>query len=203
MTKVIKFQEHTPFKYGHRRVKRKKKVDLEEHGQLNLFSSAPSGARIIKMPSQLSPFEEALVMDETGDRMARDFYLKAVKAGDCIADAYCNLGIIESQEGNLIKAIDYLTLCLKDDPRHFEAHYNLANVYSEAGNLKLARLHYQISIELQPDFSNSYYNLGLILAINNEVNEAINILTQYKQLATFEEKHNADELLVSLKKSLK
>lgn len=203
MTRVIKFSEKIPLKFGHRRVKKRRKANLEDYGQLNLFSQPPSEAKVVQMSSRNSPFESALILDENDDNRAKELYLEAIKNGDCVADAYCNLGIIESQQDNLGKAVDYLTQCLKHDPRHFEAHYNLANIYSEAGNYELAKLHYKVSIELQPEFSNSYYNLGLVLAINNEILEAISSLTKYKELAPFEEKHNADELLLSLKKSLK
>ena len=65
-------------------------------------------------------------------------YLKAIESKDSIADAYCNLGILESQDKNYSKAIDCFTLCLKEDPRHFEAHYNLANLYAEIGNFMFA-----------------------------------------------------------------
>jgi tetratricopeptide (TPR) repeat protein len=203
MTKVIKFNNQTPLKFGHQKVKRKKKkVDLEELGQLNLFEAARE-ARIIKMGDRQSAFEEALLLDENEDERARQAYLKAIEDQDCLPDAYCNLGILESKFGDTAKAIKYLTLCLKEESGHFEAHYNLANIYFEAGSYELAKMHYEVAIEIEPNFSFSYYNLGLVLAILNQTKEAIEVLNKYKDFANFEEKNNADELIRSLKKSIK
>src|SRR5690606_1131091 len=140
----------------------------DDKAQLNLFA----GGKVVRL-NQLSLFEEALLLDEQGERAAaRQRYLKAITEGDCIADAYCNLGILESQDGNYAKAIDCLTLSLKHDPRHHEAHYNLANLYAEMGNLALARLHYEISINIEPQFSNCYFNLGITLAMIREFAQA-------------------------------
>lgn len=203
MAKVIKFTNNTPLKFGHQKVKKKKrKIDLEEYGQLNLFE-APEETRVIKMGQQQSAFEEALLLDENEDEKARQAYLKAIEDKDCLPDAYCNLGILESKLGDSAKAIRYLTLCLKEESGHFEAHYNLANIYFEAGNYELAKMHYQVAIEIEPNFSFSYYNLGLVLAILNQTKDAIEILNKYKDFANFEEKNSADELIRSLRKSIK
>jgi tetratricopeptide (TPR) repeat protein len=203
MAKVIKFNNQTPLKFGHQKVKKKKKkIDLEEYGQLNLFEEGEE-ARIIKLGQQESPFEEALLLDENENDNAREAYLKAIESKDFLPDAYCNLGILESKIGDTAKAIKYLTLCLKEESGHFEAHYNLANIYFEAENYELARMHYEVAIELEPNFSFSYYNLGLVLAITHKTKEAIDILNKYKNFANFEEKINADDLIQKLKKSIK
>ncbi len=140
-----------------------------------------------------------MILDDQGDRKsAVKHYLKAIEEEDSAADAYCNLGIIEWQEGNQTKAIDYFTLSLKHDPRHFEGHYNLANLYGELGNFPLAKAHYEISIEIEPTFPNSYFNLGLTLAMNKEFNEAISILRQYRDLAPVEDHRQAEDLIQKL-----
>lgn len=198
MTKVIKFQQAVPEKFGPQRVRKKKRPDLEKLGQLNLFS----GAKVISLHA-LSPFEEALMADDQGNMDRAKFgYQKAIEARDSIADAYCNLGIIEFQEGNYPKAIDCFTLCLREEPRHFEAHYNLANLYSEVGNYPLAKLHYQTSIEIEPDFANSYFNLGLNLAMNKSFPEAITVLNQYRNLTPPEQHAQADELIQKISELL-
>jgi tetratricopeptide (TPR) repeat protein len=143
------------------------------------------------------------LVDEQGDlKTARQYYQKAIEEEDCIADAYCNLGIIESQEGNYPKAIDCFTLCLKDNPRHYEAHYNLANLYAEVGNHALAKMHYGIAIELEPDFANSYFNLGLTFAIIREYKQAVKYLKKYRDLAPAEEHQQADDLIFKLSSTL-
>ena len=47
---------------------------------------------------QLSLFEEALALDEHGDvASAKVGYLKSIEAEEHVADAYCNLAIMEFQ----------------------------------------------------------------------------------------------------------
>jgi tetratricopeptide (TPR) repeat protein len=190
MGKVVKFQGATPEKFGLQRV-RKKRVDLEKFGQLNLFE----GGKVVRL-NQLTAFEEALLQDEHDQKQAaKASYMRAIEAGDCIADAYCNLGIIESEEGNTTIALNYLTQALALNPRHYEAHYNLANLYAEAGDSSLAKFHYRIAIEIEPDFPNSYYNLGITLALNKEFAEALQLFKQYQQLTGGEPSDELQELL--------
>jgi tetratricopeptide (TPR) repeat protein len=198
MAKVIKFPVPAPEKFGPQRV-RKKKGTTDKQGQLNLFSAG----KVVAL-NQLTTFEEALIFDERGDdATARSRYLLAIEKVDALADAYCNLGILEFQQGNTTKAIDYFTLSLRHEPRHFEAHYNLANLYAEVGNFPLAKIHYKVSIEIEPSFPNSYFNLGLALAMNKEFAEAIQALNQYRLLTPQSEHAHADELIrtMSLGKS--
>lgn len=198
MAKVIQFPIPNPEKFGFKPVRKKKPDPEPRHGQLHLFG----GAKVINLNS-LTPFDEALMLDEQGDNRAGQQYQKAIDAGDSIADAYCNLGIIESGKKQYTKAIDCFTKSLKEDPRHFEAHYNLANVYAEVGNLPLAKIHYQISIEIEPDFPNSYFNLGITLAMNKEIDEAIQSLLTYRTLAGEEDQSQAEELIANLMRSLR
>src|SRR5690242_20600078 len=103
MAKIVQFPiNSTPEKFGLQRVQKTKPKEPAKQSQLNLFA----GAKVLKL-NQLSTFEEALMLDQQDDKKsARLQYLKAIEQDDCTADAYCNLGIIESQEGNYPKAID-------------------------------------------------------------------------------------------------
>jgi tetratricopeptide (TPR) repeat protein len=195
MAKIIQFSANPePEKFGPQRARTGKGKEGKRPSQLNLFT----GGRVVKL-HQLSLFEEALLIDDQGDnKTARNYYLKAIQEGDSVADAYCNLGILESQEGNYPKAIGYFTLSLKSDPRHYEAHYNLANLYAEVGNYALAKLHYGTSIEIEPSFSNCYFNLGLTLAMNKEYKSAVEVLTQYRKLTPAEDHQQTDDLIFKL-----
>lgn len=194
MAKVIKFPIVAPEKFGPERVRKKTEDKPNKAGQLNLFL----GGKVVQL-NKLTTFEEALMLDEQGDSAtARTRYLKAIETGEALADAYCNLGIIEYREGNMTKAVDYFTLSLKHDPRHFEAHYNLANLYADAGNALLAKMHYKIAIEMEPAFPNSYFNLGLTLAMNKEFPEAISALNHYRALTPDGDHSQANELIMKL-----
>lgn len=201
MTKILRFTTKTPSRFGFQRVKKRTKSDSERKDQLNLFSSL--SGRILQFRSQdLTSFDEALLLDERGDGKAEEVYWKAISEGDSVADAYCNLGILEFHAGRTAKAFDCLTNSLKYDPRHLESHYNLGNLYFEVGDLKLAHVHYQMAIEIDPAFLNAHFNIGLIHALNQDFQAAFESLTRYKELAPAAEGVKADEILASLRQTL-
>ncbi len=203
MGNILPLTVRKPSKLGFKRVQKRKKSDPEGHGQMNLFKPTSDGAaRILSLPSKVTPFEAALGLDERGDHEAAAAYKKAISIGDCVADAYCNLGIIESRAGKPEKAFDCFTKSLQEDSRHLESHYNLGNLYFDMENFRLARQHYEIAAEIEPDFPNIYFNLGLVLAVSEDLAPAIEVLDKYKNLVADEEGRLADELLDSLHRSL-
>jgi tetratricopeptide (TPR) repeat protein len=168
-----------------------KQIEFELQGQLSLFR--PAGSHVARL---LSPFEEALVLHEHADPRAAEFYAEAIKEGDNIAEAYCNLGLIEVDRANPSRAVDSFTLSLKHDPRHVEAHYNLANLYYDAGNFPLARLHYEAAAQIEPNFSLVYYNLALVYHRLNDFPGASQALNRYRELEPDDEEIALiDELL--------
>ena len=200
MGKLLQFSPKPPAKFDFERVKKRKKDSPAQRGQMNLFLSP--GAQILRLPTDISPFEEALLLDERGDARTEAAYRRAIAEGDSIADAYCNLGILESKAGRTAKAFDCFTKSLEHEPRHFESHYDLGNLYFEAGDLRLARVHYELAAEVEPAFPNLYFNLGLVHALNNDYPAALAALSKYKELAPSDEGTKADELVENLKRSL-
>ncbi len=198
MAQILKFPAQAT-KLGYKRVKRRPN-SAENPGQLDLFPRPK--AQILNFESGLSHFEQALMLDERGDQKAADFYAKAIEEHDCVADAYCNLGIIESQKGNTSKAFDCFTTSLKHNPRHSEAHYNLGNLYFEVNDFRLAQVHYEMAVEVEPSFANVYFNLALVQAINNDFDAAVTALGKYRELVSETEGRIAEDLLRDLKKSL-
>jgi tetratricopeptide (TPR) repeat protein len=197
MGEILPFPSKPPSKFGFERVKKRKK---ENPDQLNLFPARLGEIR--RLPTLISPFEEALLLDERGDSRAEESYLKAIAEGDLVADAYCNLGIIESKAGRIAKAFDCFTKSLEHDARHFESHYNLGNLYFETDNLRLARMHYELAVEIGPEFPNIYFNLGLVLALLEEPKAALDAFSKYQRLSPQEERRKADDLISRLKGSL-
>ena len=198
MAQIIKFPVQAS-KFGYKRVKKRTKA-AENPDQLHLFPGAP--AHILSFAPETSRFEQALMLDERGDANAAELYKEAIAQEDCVADAYCNLGIIESQKGNTAKAFDCFTTSLKYHPRHFEAHYNLGNLYFDVNDFRLAQIHYEMAGEVEPSFANVYFNLALVQAINHDLAAAVSALTRYQELVSEDEARVADELLRNLKKSL-
>src|SRR5439155_18767294 len=198
MAQILKFPAQAS-KLGYKRVRKRAKA-AESSDQLHLFPQPT--AQVLEFGSELSRFEQALMLDERGDLKAAELYAKAIAEQDCVADAYCNLGIIESQKGNTTKAFDCFTTSLKYDPRHSEAHYNLGNLYFDVNDLRLAQVHYEMAGEVDPSFANVYFNLALVQAIRNDLGAAVSALTRYQELVPADEARNADELLHNLRKSL-
>lgn len=198
MARVVQFPVNPPAKLGHRKARRRRRPNLEDFGQLNLFDQMEDTTPVLSLPKSNSFFEEALNLDEGGKEEAEKYYLLAIENNESVEDAYCNLGILKSSQGDLTKSVDYLTQCLKRNPRHFEAHYNLGNVYSELGNFELAKVHYELSTEIEPDYPNSFYNLGLVLISLKKYSKAIECINKYVELAPSTEHQVANELIKTL-----
>ncbi|HHY87026.1 MAG TPA: tetratricopeptide repeat protein [Verrucomicrobia bacterium] len=197
MGQIVKFPVQAS-KLGYTRArKRGRGIDPN---QLDLFPSP--GAQILEFTPAAGWFEQALALDERGDARAAEFYLKAIEQEDCVADAWCNLGILESRNGNTIRAFDCFTCSLKHNPRHFEAHYNLGNLYFDANDFRLAQLHYELAVEVNPSFANAYFNLALVHAIHHDPAAAVRVLSRYQELVPVEEARNAARLLEDLKESI-
>jgi len=199
MAQILQFSPKPLAKIGFQKVRRRKKTVRYEN-QLDLFSS--SKGRVLHLPRATGLFDEALLLDERGDDRARQGYINAIEEGDCRADAYCNLGILESSQGRVAEAFDCFTKSLKEDPRHLESHYNLGNLYFEAGDYKLARIHFEMAIEIRPAYANAYFNLGLLSALEKDFAAAAGAFGKYVELVPESEGLKAQELLAGLKHTL-
>jgi tetratricopeptide (TPR) repeat protein len=178
-----------------------KQIDRELRGQLNLFAE-PRG-QLLHLPVKLSPFEKALQLHDRGDEEAPEAYRKAIESEDYIADAYCNLGILEHEAGEVPKAFECFATALQNDPRHFESHFNLATLYFETEDLRLARLHYELAAEVEPSFPNLHFNLGLVHALRGDLALAAKSLRQVPKLAPDDKSLEVGELLGSIENALR
>src|SRR2546423_3708993 len=175
-----------------------RQIEAELQGQLNLFR----GFEVGKLARLLTPFEEALLLHEQGDPRAVESYVEAINDGDNVAEAYCNLGIINKDIGDIGRALDNFTLSLKHEPRHVEAHYNLGNLYYDAGEFTLARLHYEAAAQIESGFSLVYFNLALVYHRIGDLAAALSALEKYKQLSPDDEEIEAvDQLLKVMQES--
>src|SRR5258705_8982129 len=175
-----------------------RQIEAELQGQLNLFRIETG-----RLARLLTPFEEALLLHEQGDPKAAEHYVEAINEGDNVAEAYCNLGILNLERGQLATALDNFTLSLKNDPRHVEAHYNLANLYYDAGDLQLAKLHYEAAAQIEPNFSLVYFNLSLVYHKLGDLAAATSTLEKYSALEPDDEDIEVlTQILKAMQKSL-
>jgi tetratricopeptide (TPR) repeat protein len=207
---VIRFPVEAVTKLGHTRVRPgarrrgARATRMETEGQLNMFEGAahPELGEVVPLPLQRGPFEEALVLDEAGDPRAEELYRKAIDEDDYAADAWCNLGVLMSHQGNFDDAFDCFTHSLTCDTRHSESHYNIGNLYFDLGDLRLARAHYEIAGEIDPGFPSVHFNLGLVTALNEDYAAAYHAFSRYRDLAPPSEARIATELLASIRTAM-
>ncbi len=157
------------------------RIETELRGQLNLFEETTEHSTLIQFPR--SVFLEALHAQERHEESARALFLKAIEAEEYVADSYCNLGVLEFEATRVAPAVDFLTLALRHDPRHFEAQYNLANVYLDAGQYRLAQLHYEIALEIEPSYPNLSYNLGVAYGLQGDLERSHRCFARYSELS--------------------
>lgn len=195
MAKIIKLAGKSAERFGYKRATPKERPKEAPPGQLSLFAGRP---RILQMPTSLSRFEAALLAHENGDPSAAARYRDAIEHDDCAADAWCNLGIIESQAGNHKIALKCFSNSLQNDSGLFEAHYNLGNLHLELGNVDSAKLHYEVARSIDPAYPNLYFNLALVLALSDDIEGAIQALKQYLEMASTDDTTKVNELLRQL-----
>ena len=198
MAKLIPYEGSKGRKLGFKRVRLDRPFEQKE-SQLNLFDQGTREHQIQRL-RHLNPFEKGLQLDGKNDELARKLYLEAIETGVCVADAYCNLGILHARVGETAKAINSFTQALKHDARHLEAHYNLANMYYDAGNFSLAKIHYEVALELEESFPEVVYNLALTNISLGEIENAVKYLQQY--MSQTDEDPDTKALLYLLRKKL-
>ena len=200
MARILPLKSAQPRKFGYKKARRHAPSEAEQRGQMDLFAQP---ARIIRMPSRLGVFEQALLYDERGSTdKAFEAYQQAIAADEYAADAYCNLGILESEAGRIDRAIECFKNSLTRDATLFESHYNLANVYFDLGDYRPAQVHYEIGASLEPDYANLQFNLALAFAMQDNREGAVRALETYCDLADPTEASRAAPLLEALKQSV-
>jgi tetratricopeptide (TPR) repeat protein len=172
-------------------------IETQISGQLNLFGK--SQGTLIELPRKLTYFEQGLALHEKRDPRAMQLYRESIRAGEYVADAYCNLGVLEFESHRLIKAADCFTLSLKADPRHFESHFNLGNLYFDAGDIRLARLHYEIAREIESSYAPLHFNLALVHIEQDDVDLTMSALERCRELTPESECAQIDEMLRRLR----
>jgi tetratricopeptide (TPR) repeat protein len=179
------------------------RTEVEEADeQLSLFSG--EATNIVSLESGLSPFDAALMMDRTGRAEARSAYLDAVRTEDRVADAYCNLGILDAAAGAYDDAIDWFAKSLATASDHFEAHYNLGCLYLDLEMFGPARVHLGVAASRRPDSAELQFNLAVALAGAGQFAASAAALRQFRLLSPEPDKDaSAGRLLGELEKALR
>jgi tetratricopeptide (TPR) repeat protein len=205
---VIRFPVEAVSRFGFKRADAKHRVGrMEAEGQMNLFDprrrAGPRLGDVVPLPTQMGPFEAALLLDDANDPRAEAMYQRAIEEGDYTPDAWCNLGVLKSVRRDLDQAFQCFAQSLALDPRHAESHYNIGNLYFEYDDLKLSRMHYEKAIECDVMLASAYFNLGLVTALTEDYQVAYDSLLHYKSLVPGEDTSVADELMRYLQTAIR
>ncbi len=92
---------------------------------------------------------------EVGREILVEFPLSSVEGdevGDRAAEAWCDRGIVQCQNGDFEGAIACFDKALEIKPYQHEAWNNRGNVLGNLGRLEEARSSYDKALEFKPDF---------------------------------------------------
>jgi predicted negative regulator of RcsB-dependent stress response len=85
-------------------------------------------------------------------------------------------GLVYLKDGQIKKAIEYLSAAHKNSTAHFELISNLGFAYHELGEIDLAEKFYRKALAINPKYLNAYYNLHAIQIDQGKINESIDTL---------------------------
>ncbi len=92
---------------------------------------------------------------------AKLYYAKALnKDSEIMHKAYCNLGIIFSEQGQNQKALQYLDLAIKSKPDYARAYYNRGNLRVNMAQYQAALSDYDHALSLNNALFMAYSNRG-------------------------------------------
>jgi Flp pilus assembly protein TadD len=115
----------------------------------------------------------------------RDLLVKKGKLPEAIAEsreivrirrdawAYCELGKVLLQKGDVDAAIPEFGTAIRLEPNNATAHYNLGLALYDKGDVDGAIAEYREVLRLEPDSENAHVNLGLALRHKGDLDDAI------------------------------
>lgn len=117
----------------------------------------------------------------------RNFFQRTVGAAGEYASAFCNLGVITANKGDVKTAEKYFLKSLELNPTMADSLNNLGVLYYRRGDLQKALEYYQRSLRYNYNNENTHYNIGLILTklgrfdeARQEFNKALEIYPYYQ-----------------------
>jgi tetratricopeptide (TPR) repeat protein len=111
---------------------------------------------------------------------ARASFEKAVKLKpgypDTLPNAWNNLGLLATREGNIDTAIDCFREALRVSPDHFVALQNLGNAYRQSKQWDEALQTLQRAVAIRPQDPEANYSLGMVFAQTDDTQQAFEYL---------------------------
>ncbi|GJL79220.1 MAG: hypothetical protein NPINA01_22090 [Nitrospinaceae bacterium] len=113
---------------------------------------------------------------------AETFFMGNLGKKATLGAYFSNVGMVYYKGRQPDKAVFYLDLSAKINPRSIEAHNNLANIYSETQQMEKAIRHYQLALKADSGNLSTLYNLGLAYNQSGNIDKAIETFLQVVQI---------------------
>jgi tetratricopeptide (TPR) repeat protein len=118
----------------------------------------------------------SVYLNQNKNALAREMFEKCVKLQpsypETLPDAWNNLGVLATREGQIDEAIANFQQALKFNPRHQLSLDNLGNAYRAEKRWSDARQALESALEASPDDAEANYSLGMVFAQTGEPNKA-------------------------------
>lgn len=118
--------------------------------------------------------QRALSLHQAGQlQQARVIYEDILKLQPSHADALHFLGVVESHDGNHVRAIKLIEKSIEIFPHNPSSYLNLGNAQRELKQFQVALVSYNKAISLKPDYALAYSNRGVVLQATKRLDEAV------------------------------
>ena len=122
----------------------------------------------------------SVYLNQNKNAAARDAFERAIKLPanypGTLPDAWNNLGVIATREGQVDDSVHYFQQALQLDPHHLLSLDNLANAYRVQKRWDDARKSLEIALQLAPQDPEANYSLGMVFAQTDDTAKAYEYL---------------------------
>lgn len=118
----------------------------------------------------------SVYLNQNNNAAAREAFERTVKLRatypDTLPDAWNNLGVIATREGQVGDSIPYFQQALQLDPNHLLSLDNLGNAYRAQKRMDEARKVLERAVQVAPQDPEANYSLGMVFATAGENDKA-------------------------------
>ena len=127
-------------------------------------------------------FEHGLEVETRCPEEAARAYRDALEIDPDLVDAYVNLGRLEHERGEVLRAVSLYEAALARSPADAVIHFNLALAFEDLSGPGPAAAHYEQAIELDPEFADAHFNLARVCEGLGRAEDALRHYHAYKKL---------------------
>jgi len=124
----------------------------------------------------------SVYLNQNKNAEAREVFERCVKLKanypETLPDAWNNLGVLATREGNVGQAVENFQRALKINPHHLLSLQNLGNAYRLQKRWEDARETLERALAVSPEDAEANYSLGMVFAQTNDTAKAYGYLQQ-------------------------